>query len=49
MISANKAMEEGYKYHLVGGASGTVSPSKSLLHDMLSDIPTLFINGLLSL
>ncbi len=27
VIAANKAQED-YKYHLVGGAAGTVSPSK---------------------
>ena len=40
VITANKAMEGGYKYHLVGGASGTVSPSKSSLQ-MLLDFRTL--------
>ncbi len=27
MIAANKALDK-YKYHIVGGAAGTVSPSK---------------------
>ena len=31
VIDANQALEE-YKYHLVGGAAGTVSPSESYLH-----------------
>ena len=34
VIAANQEaanQEEGYKYHLVGGAAGTVSPSKRVL------------------
>ena len=31
VIDANQALEE-YKYHLVGGAAGTVSPSKLYWH-----------------
>ena len=33
VIAANQ--EEGHKYHLVGGAAGTVSPSKCVLLRMI--------------
>ena len=39
VIAANQEaanQEEGYKYHLVGGAAGTVSPSKRVLLLMIS-------------
>ena len=31
VLAANQALDE-YKYHLVGGAAGTVTPSKLYLH-----------------
>lgn len=36
VIAANQAQEDGYKYHLAGGAVGTVSPSKLCLCIILS-------------
>ena len=39
VIAANQALED-YKYHLVGGAAGTVSPSEFYPH--LFNIPLIF-------
>ena len=35
VLAANQALDE-YKYHLVGGAAGTVTPSKLYLHRFCS-------------
>jgi hypothetical protein len=47
VIAANEALED-YKYHLVGGAAGTVSPSKLCLCLFLAVVDTEDILLLLS-
>ena len=43
VIAANKALDE-YKYHIVGGAAGTVSPSKQYLILFLNYVPRTFFS-----
>ena len=47
VIAENQALD-AYKYHLVGGAAGTVSPSKLYLHLCKSYMPTTFFLLILS-
>ena len=43
VLAANQEQEGGYKYHPVGGAAGTVSPSELFVLGMQSCTSMVFI------
>ena len=47
LVAENQALDE-YKYHLTGGAAGTVSPSELYLYLCISYMPTTFFLLILS-